>query len=77
MKDILDLTTSDLLGIVARSHERKPTKSGNFKVTRRTRYHDDMIKRGREERAKARKMETNKMNASNDKIGVNVASGKW
>ena len=58
MKDICEMKPWDLIGISKRSQERKPRKSGEYKISRRTKYHDDVIKRGREERKKARDIES-------------------
>jgi len=55
MKDICEMKPWDLIGIAKRSHDRAPKKHGEYRITKRTKYQEDVIKRGREERAKALK----------------------
>jgi hypothetical protein len=61
MADILAMKDKDLRGVVRRSSERATPQKGKLKVSRRTKYHDEMIKRGREERAKSKALENNRI----------------
>jgi len=60
MADILAMKDKDLRGVIARSNERATPEKGKLKVSRRTKYHDEMIRRGREERAKSNALKNNK-----------------
>ena len=67
MADIQAMTPKDLMGIAERSHERKPPEKGKLKMTRKTKYDEEVIRRGREERAKARRLEKNKQKEATKK----------
>ena len=60
MADISKIHPRELDEIAQRSHDRAPPKEGQLKVSRKTKYHEEVIQRGRKERAKAKELEAQK-----------------